>query len=224
VLREGPRFYRPGGDAFIPVEFADAAYRYGHSQIKGDYQVQPGGPRLNVFPDLAGFRPLAPDHVVDWALLFDVPGRPRAQRAKPIDGTLPASLIRLPESITGAVDVAAYRSLAARDLQRGMGTGLPSGETVARAMGARPLTRDEIALPGWSDETPLWLYVLREAATRGGGDHLGEVGGRVVCEVIVGIVQRDPESYLVNQSAWRPTLPSHQPGEFRIRDLLVPAS
>lgn len=223
VLREGPRFYRPRGEAFIPVEFADAAYRYGHSQIKGDYQVQPGGPRLNVFPDLAGFRPLAPERVVDWALLFDVPGRPRAQRAKPIDGTLPASLMRLPESIIGAVvEVAAYRSLAARDLQRGMGTGLPSGESVARAMGARPLTEDEIALPGWSDETPLWFYVLREAATRGGGDHLGEVGGRIVCEVIVGILQNDPESYLVNQPAWQPTLPSHQPGEFRIRDLLVP--
>jgi len=153
-------------------------------------------------------------------LLFDLPGRPPAQRAKPIDGQLPASLIRLPESITGAVEVNAYRSLAARDLQRGQGTGLPSGEAVARAVGAKPLTRAELALGEWQGETPLWLYILREAAVNGGGDRLGEVGGRIVAEVVVEIVRKDPESYLANDPSWRPTLPSHQPGTFKIRDLL----
>ena len=223
VLRDGPRFYQPRSEPFIPVEFADAAYRYGHAQIKGDYQVQEGGRRFPVFPDLAGFRPIAAEHVVDWTLLFDVPGRQRAQRAKPINAQLPASLVRLPESITGQVELSAYRSLAARDLQRGMGTELPSGEAVAKAIGARPLTADELGLPNWSDETPLWLYILREAETRGGGDHLGEVGGRIVAEVIVGIIRLDPESYLANEPAWRPSLPSHEAGTFKIRDLLVPA-
>jgi len=222
VLRDGFRFYHLNGEAFIPVEFADAAFRYGHSQIKGDYQLRRDGPRFPVFPDLAGFRPLTPDHVIDWSLLFDVPGHPSAQRAKPIDGQLPASLIRLPESITGVVEVSAYQSLAARDLQRGMGTGLPSGEAVAHAVGAQPLTRQELALGDWQDETPLWLYILREAAVRGGGDHLGEVGGRIVAEVTVGIIRRDPESYLTNDPSWRPTLPSHQQGSFKIRDLLSP--
>ena len=223
VLQDGLRFYHLTGDPFIPVEFADAAYRYGHSQIKGDYQLRAGGPRFPVFPDLAGIQPLAPEHVVDWALLFDVPGHAPAQRAKPIDGQLPASLIRLPESITGTVQVSAYRSLAARDLQRGMGTGLPSGEAVADAVGARPLTRQELALGAWAGETPLWLYILREAAVRGGGDHLGEVGGRIVAEVIVGIIRTDPESYLIDDPSWQPTLPSHEPGSFKIRDLLIPA-
>jgi hypothetical protein len=221
VLHDGPGIYRASREPFIPVEFADAAFRYGHSQIKGDYQLRRGGPRFPVFPDLAGFRPLTPDHVIDWTLLFDVPGCPPAQRAKPIDGQLPSSLIRLPESITGVIEVSAYRSLAARDLQRGMGTGLPSGEAVARAVGAQPLTRQELALGDWLDETPLWLYILREAAVRGGGDRLGEVGGRIVAEVIVGIIRNDPESYLSNDPSWRPTLPSHEPGSFRIRDLLV---
>jgi len=223
VLRDGLRFYRVTGEPFIPVEFADAAFRYGHSQIKGDYQLRPGGPRFPLFPDLAGFRPLTADHVIDWSLLFDVPDHPSAQRAKPIDGQLPASLIRLPESITGVVEVSAYQSLAARDLQRGMGTGLPSGEAVARAVGAKALTRQDLALGDWQDEIPLWLYIVREAAVRGGGDHLGEVGGRIVSEVIVGIIRGDPESYLANNPSWRPTLPSHQPGSFRIRDLLSPA-
>jgi hypothetical protein len=223
VLRDGPRFYHPTGEPFIPVEFADAAYRYGHSQIKGDYQLRRGGARFPVFPDLAGFRPLAPEHIIDWTLLFDVPRHPPAQRAKPIDGQLPSSLIRLPELITGLVEVAAYHSLAARDLQRGVGTGLPSGEAVARALGARPLTGEELALGDWQDETPLWLYILREAAVRGGGDHVGEVGGVIIAEVVVGVISTDPESYLSNDPSWRPTLPSHEPGSFKIRDLLVPA-
>ena len=224
VLEDGLRFYLLTGDPFIPVEFADAAYRYGHSQIKGDYQLRPEGRRFPVFPDLAGFRSLEPEHVIAWDLLFDVPGRPPAQRAKPIDGELPTSLIRLPESITGVVEVSAYRSLAARDLQRGMGTGLPSGEAVARAMDAKPLTPQQLALGDWQDETPLWLYILREAAVHGGGDHLGEVGGRIVAEVVVGIIRTDPESYLTNDPSWRPTLPSHERGSFKIRDLLIPAS
>ena len=224
VLKDGPRFYRPDGEPFIPVEFADGAYRYGHSQIKADYQLQLGGARFPVFPDLAGFRPLAAEHSVDWRLLFDLPGHRPAQRAKPIDGQLPASLIRLPESITGAVEVNAYRSLAARDLQRGQGTGLPSGEAIARAIGATALTRKELALAEWDGETPLWLYILREAAVRGNGERLGEVGGRIVAEVLVEILRKDPESYLANNPSWQPTLPSHQAGTFKIRDLLVLAT
>ena len=204
-LKDGPRFYHPEGQPFIPVEFADAAYRYGHSQIKADYQLRDSGPRFAVFPDLAGFRPLAAEHSVDWRLLFDVPVHPPAQRAKPIDGQLPTSLIRLPESITGTVEMDAYRSLAARDLQRGQGTGLPSGEALARALG----------------ETPLWLYILREAAVQGGGDRLGAVGGRIVAEVLVEIVRQDPESYLSSNPSWRPTLASHEAGTFKIRDLLL---
>ncbi|OLE21218.1 MAG: peroxidase [Catenulispora sp. 13_1_20CM_3_70_7] len=221
VLNNGPRFYRPHGEPFIPVEFADAAYRYGHSQIKADYQLQEGGRRFPVFPDLAGFRPLAAEHSVDWRLLFDVPGQLPAQRAKPIDGQLPASLLRLPESITGTVDIDAYRSLAARDLQRGEGTGLPSGEAVARAVGAKPLTRLQLALGDWQDETPLWLYIQREATIQSEGDRLGEVGGRIVAEVVVGIIRNDPESYLSSNPDWQPTLPSHQAGTFKIRDLLI---
>src|SRR3989442_2295964 len=49
VLQDGPRFFRPEGEPYIPVGFADGAYRYGHSQIKADYQLQEGGPRFPVF-------------------------------------------------------------------------------------------------------------------------------------------------------------------------------
>ncbi|HET6944955.1 MAG TPA: peroxidase family protein, partial [Gaiellaceae bacterium] len=223
LLASGARYYRPDGGPFIPLEFADAAYRYGHSQIRQLYQLQDGGPLYSVFPDLIGFGPIG-DRRVDWALLFDVRGRPPAQRAKPMDGVLPRSLIELPQAITGAVDDVAYRSLAARDLERGQGTGLPSGEAVARLVGAEPLTEAEVDLRahGWEGETPLWLYVLREASVRHEGDRLGEVGGRIVGEVLHGVIARDPESYLALEPDWTPTLPSRGP-DFRLSDLLVPA-
>jgi Animal haem peroxidase len=223
LLRDGPRYYRPDPDPFVPVEFADAAYRYGHSQIRQLYRLQPDGPGRPVFPDLMGFGPIG-DRRVDWSLLFDVPGHPPAQRSKRVDGRLARSLIQLPEAITGQVEDQAYRSLAVRDLERGEGTGLPSGEAVARAIGAGPLAPEEVGLAshGWEGETPLWLYILREAATRQGGDRLGEVGGRIVGEVLIGIIDADPESYLALDRDWVPTLPGHE-ARFRLRDILVPA-
>jgi len=223
LAERGPAHYRPVDEPFIPVEFADAAYRYGHSQIRQLYRLQPDGPARPVFPDLMGFGPVG-DRRVDWSLLFDVPGHPAAQRAKPIDGTLPRSLIELPAAITGAVDESAYRSLAGRDLERGLGTGLPSGESVAQLLGADALSDDELGLRehGWRAETPLWLYVLREAWVRQQGDRLGEVGGRIVAEVLYGVIGLDPESYLAVEPDWTPTLPARD-SLFGLSDLLVPA-
>jgi hypothetical protein len=222
LLAGGARFYRPTGAPFIPLEFADAAYRYGHSQIRQLYRLRRDGPLHPVFPDLIGFGPIG-DRRVDWSLFFDVPGEPPAQRAKPMDGVLPRSLIQLPEAITGAVADAAFRSLAARDLERGQGTGLPSGEAVARLMGVDVLSEEELDLRrfGWEGETPLWLYVLREAHTRHAGNRLGKVGGRIVAEVLHGVIARDPESFLALDPGWTPTLPAREDA-FRLRDLLVP--
>ncbi len=45
LLDKGPRFYRPAHEPFIPLEFADAAYRYGHSQIRYLETASPTGDR-----------------------------------------------------------------------------------------------------------------------------------------------------------------------------------
>ncbi|HEY2079797.1 MAG TPA: peroxidase family protein [Streptosporangiaceae bacterium] len=224
ILADGPRFYRPEGAPFIPVEFADAAYRYGHSQIRETYVLRPGRDAIRFFPDLMGFGPVG-DRIVDWALYFDVPGHQPAQRAKRIDGRLVSSLISLPEAIAGEVSHSAYGSLAARDLQRGHGLSLPSGESVARLIGAEVLSEDELGLSPdhWTGQTPLWMYIQREAACRHAGDRLGEVGGTIVAEVLIGVIQCDPESYLTRDPDWRPTLPAHDDG-FKLRDLLIEAA
>jgi hypothetical protein len=226
LLDGGSRLYQPGDEPWIPFEFADAAYRAGHSQIRQRYQVNPGFGPVPVFPDLMGFGPVAADRTVDWSLQIDVPGRPPAQRSKPIDGRLPSSLIALPVAISGAAEGTDYASLANRDLQRGLAVGLPSGEAVARALGVEPLTPDQVGLAehGWQGETPLWLYLLKEAEVLGDGDRMGPVGGRIVGEVLVGIVDADAESFRRVDPGWTPTLPSHEPGRFGLADILAPTA
>jgi hypothetical protein len=206
LLAGDRRYYRPSGDAFIPLEFADAAYRYGHAQIRHTYRLNGASAAVPIFPDLIGFRPVAPEYRVEWTLLFDADGEPAADRAKKIDGTLVGALIALPVILTGDSDVPELHSLAVRDLERGQRVGLPSGEAVARHTGIRPLTGDEVGARavGWRDETPLWYYILREAATRGSGDRLGPVGARIVGEVLVGLLDLDPESVRHAPAGWTP--------------------
>jgi hypothetical protein len=135
--------------------------------------------------------------------------------------SLPHALIDLPEQIVGHTEAPEHHSLASRDLQRGGALGLPSGEAVARLVGVVPLTREEGGLDGWEGETPLWYYVLKEAEVRSGGQHLGPVGGRIVAEVLLGLLDADPGSYRSADPGWHPTVPSAEPGRFTMADLLV---
>src|ERR671936_1218556 len=118
----GSRWFKADGEVFIPLEFADAGFRYGHSQIRHAYRLNDRSGALPVFPELVGFRPIEPENAIDWSYLFDLPDRPARQPAKRIDGRLPASLIRLPAAITGDVE-AELHSLAVRDLERGLAGG-----------------------------------------------------------------------------------------------------
>jgi hypothetical protein len=224
LLEGGGELFEPGDDPYIPFEFADAAYRYGHSQIRDTYRVNRRFGPVPVFPDLIGFGAVPVDHAIDWTLQFDVPGNGEAQRSKKIDGRLPSSLISLPQQISGEDEGSAYASLANRDLQRGQAIGLPSGEAVAHELGVEPLSEGQLGLSatGWKHETPLWIYVLKEAEALEAGDRLGPVGGRIVGEVLVGIIDADPESFRSVDPAWAPTLPAHEPGSFGIVDILAP--
>ena len=201
LASEGSRWFRPDGEAFIPLEFADAGYRYGHSQIRHSYRLNDRSGALPVLPDLVGFRPIEPENAIDWSYLFDLPDRPAQQPAKRIDGRLPASLIRLPTAISGDVETDLH-SLAVRDLDRGLAVGLPSGEVVAELFGEEPV---DTGLNG--SGTPLWLYVLRESDALAEGERLGPVGSRIVGEVLLGLIDADPGSYRAVDPSWRPTLP-----------------
>jgi hypothetical protein len=224
LLEDGPQLYRMDGEPYIPFEFADAAYRYGHAQIRDRYRVNERFGPCPLFPDLMGFGPVSPEHTVDWALQIDLEGHPRAQRAKRIDARLPASLIALPTQISGSAPGTDYASLANRDLERGSAVGLASGEAVAQRLGVPALSAAEIGLAdhGWTGETPLWFYILTEADVRHDGNRLGPVGGRIVGEVLVGIIDGDPESFRSVDPGWSPTLPARRDGAFGLADILAP--
>jgi hypothetical protein len=224
LLDGGWTLLRPEEAPYIPFEFADAAYRYGHSQIRDTYRVNRDFGPVPVFPDLMGFGAVPLERTIDWTLQFDFAGHGQAQRAKRIDGTLPNCLISMPRQISGEDEGSDYSSLANRDLQRGQTVGLASGEAIAREMGVEPLSADQIGLAerGWKHETPLWLYLLREADVLEDGDRLGPIGGRIVGEVLVGIIESDPESFRSVEPSWTPTLPAHDPDRFGIADVLAP--
>ena len=93
---------------------------------------------------------------------------------KRIDSKLSSILFDLP----GLAD--APRSLAQRNLLRALTFELPSGQRVARAMNLSRLKREELAdlRPlGFDEDTPLWLYILREAEILADGRRLGPSAG-----------------------------------------------
>lgn len=108
--------------------------------------------------------------------------------------TLSTDLLELP-FIT---DPNAEKSLATRNLLRGQSFGLPSGQAVHQAISAacgEDLPAPDLSGLGLPESlvgcTPLWLYILAEG-TLSNGQRLGPVGGRIVAEVLIGLIESDP--------------------------------
>ena len=200
LLESGAKLFRFGGRPFIPVEFSDGAYRFGHAQIRANYDVNSSLRHVPIFPTLVGICPVTQERKVDWKLFFDLDATSLPQLSRRIGPQLVPALMRLPETLVGQTPRPEFSSLAARDLYRGHSVALPSGEAIARALGLNP-TANELETRGtaWS-ETPLWLYVLAEADAQHNGEYLGDVGGRIVAEVIFELLRQDPTSFLNDPS------------------------
>jgi hypothetical protein len=231
------RFYHPKVRPFMPLEFSGAAYRFGHTQVRGRYNLNnlvQGVPTFLTADELAqqqdprtadfrGFRALPPCWTISWPFFFDGLEAP--------EGTLQESL-KIDTNIAGPLANALpdtnhqdpiESSLPTRNLLRGKGLKLPSGQWVAKAMDVPRLTGSELGLPAelvdeFGRHTPLWYYILKEAEVQQNGERLGEVGGRIVAEVLLGLLDGDPLSFLSVQPNWTPELA--EGGEFTMAHLI----
>lgn len=239
LLPNGRRFFTPR-HAAIPVEFQGAAYRFGHSMVRPSYRANLKGDNGNPFfglifdpsqenatdpTDLRGGRRAA-RRFIGWQTFFDF-GDGEVRPNKRIDTKLSTPLFNLPLGTIATGD--APTSLPQRNLLRHVTWQLASGQAIAQTMGVPPLSAADLSeLKGLGanldTSTPLWYYILKESAVMNDGLTLGPVGGRIVAEVFIGLLQMDRGSYLSAHERWRPTLPDRSgkvSGEFRMVDFLT---
>jgi hypothetical protein len=239
ILARGRRFYRPSV-GFMPVEFQGACYRFGHSMVRPSYRANlagdNGGPFFGFIFDPSqenatdpndmrgGVR--TPRRFIGWQTFFNFADG-NMRNNKRIDTTLSTPLFQLPRSAIAGEG--GPISLPQRNLLRHITWSLPSGQAIARAMGAPILSAGDLQdLRGLGLQldrsTPLFFYILREAQLTAGGLTLGPVGGRIVGETLIGLLQLNRNSYLRANPRWRPTLLDRlgqQSNDFKMVDFLT---
>jgi hypothetical protein len=159
-------FYRPDPiDPFMPLEFAGAAFRFGHSMVRNAYDYnsefsgRDGKPigtleLLFTFTAFSGQNLGAPtlpqNWIIDWSRWVDhADGTPADNVTKQLDTLLADQLSKLPQhqGVIGGNDI---NNLALRNLVRGLLLGLPTGQAVAGAVQAKlgstfaPLTPQQL--------------------------------------------------------------------------------
>ncbi len=178
-------------------------------------------------------------------------------RAAALSSRLADPLRRMPDAALppgGPGQPPLSSNLATRSLERAQSLRLASGQAAVRRMNERLvahrrptvplLSRDDILAgegeaarailtaegPGGArlcDETPMWLYVLKEAEAQQGGRRLGAFGSRIVGETLHAAIAAASPSILARpgtgRDLWRPDprLRPARPDHYGLRDLVA---
>jgi LysM repeat protein len=248
ILQHGNRWYNALAEPFfMPLEYAVAAYRFGHTMVRGAYNfnlnfnLRPGGipaslELLFTFTALSGqisgFDTLPDNWIIEWEnIIGDDPNVAKARRLDTLLAKVESAALFNLQTLEGKREEGLGAQLSARNLLRGYRLRLPTGQAIAGVLGLPVLTPDQLRAAsgntdqekalvdgGFVDRTPFWYYVLAEAKHHG-GTRLGPVGSTIVAEVLIGLVRRSANSIL-RTPGWVPSLPAATPGHFELADLL----
>jgi nucleoid-associated protein YgaU len=250
IVSDGNQWFNALGEPFfMPLEFSVAAFRFGHTMVRGAYDFNlnfntSGKPGtfpadlglLFTFSALSGelgdSDTLPHNWIIEWENILDG-AKGKAGKARRFDTALASvggtALFALSSETGEPLTPPDAGRLAVRNLLRGYRLRMPTGQAVAKHLKLPVLTEAQLRATAISDDQREKLepfvrrtplwYYILAEAKHHGGHRLGPVGGTIVAEVLVGLVRRSQDSIL-SQPKWKPSLPSAHPGKFELADLL----
>ena len=219
--------YKPNETSGLPIEWAMVAARSGHmnfpSHIRIAYDLIISEKEIHVFT-----KGKLPKFHLDWSNLFSMTVKDYdINFCKKYDGKIISDLADMVHLKKPPDLPSKNNNLLLRNMLRNAQFDLASGQDYARRLGVKPIP--EVLLKQYDHgrlletsfmikETPLFIYILKEAEIFKSGNQLTGVGGRLFAEPFLALLFNDSKSYLHTKEIWKPILGKEN--DFKFKDLI----